>query len=41
MRRDALLPQPFPADNPAAVAALLHEWLQPRIMTALPWDLKE
>jgi protease-4 len=41
MRRDALLPQPFPADNPAAMAALLQEWLQPRIMTALPWDLKE
>jgi protease-4 len=41
MRRDALLPQPFPADNPAAVAAFLQEWLQPRIMAALPWDLKE
>jgi protease-4 len=41
MRRDTLLPQPFPVENPAAISALLHEWLQPRIMAALPWDLKE
>jgi protease-4 len=41
MRRDTLLPQPFPAENPAAVSAFLHEWLQPRIMAALPWSFKE